>query len=129
MADPLRVEGLRELQRAFKVAGKEESKLLRQSLKESAAPVQTDAEALSRINISRITRGKLDWWSMRIGVTQTSVYVAPARRRTTTRKRPNLAGLLLDEAMLPALEMNREEVVRNVDDVLTDVSNIWGRGG
>lgn len=66
---------------------------------------------------------------MRVGVTRTSVYVAPKQRQTrdARRKRKNLANLLLGEAMLPALDRNIGEVTERVDDVLGDVGRAWGR--
>jgi hypothetical protein len=66
---------------------------------------------------------------MRVGVTQTSVYVAPRHRGTRDgrRRRPNLAGLLLQRSMLPALTRNQPRVVREVDEMLAKVGRKWER--
>jgi hypothetical protein len=125
----VRVEGLRELQRAFQLAGKEEIKELRAALRQAAEPVRFDAEAYAA---SRIRNIGFAWSRMRVGVTRSLVYAAPRQRgaRGNLRhKRPNLAGLLMERALLPALETNREQIVENVDDMLEDVARLWGRGG
>lgn len=119
----IRVEGLASLQRAFSVAAKYEAKALRKGLREAAEPIATDATALARVEIDRIGP---NWSRMRVGVTRTSVYVAPIERGTRTRrKRPNLAGKLLGEALLPALDHNRPAVVDAVDDVLAATGRVW----
>jgi hypothetical protein len=125
----IRVEGLRGLQGAFRLAGKEEAKRLRTALREAADPVRIDAETFAASRIRRIGH---PWSRMRVGVTSSLVYVAPRQRGARgnpRRKRPNLAGLLMSEAMLPSLAANREQVVENVDEMLGDVANLWGRGG
>lgn len=122
----LQVLGLRDLQRAFKLADATLVRELRTSLKEAAEPVRTDAERLARAGIPTIG---LPWSQMRVGVTSTSVYVAPRRRgsRLVTRRRPNLAGLLLGRAMLPALDQNQNEVATRVDRMLGEVGAVWER--
>lgn len=120
----VRVEGLRELSRAFALADKAERKMFRDTLKEVAEPVRSDAEALARIAIKP---GAISWSSMRVGVTRTSVYVAPRRRRTVGTRRRNLAAILMDSAMSPALERNRDDVERATDDMLGDVARLWER--
>lgn len=121
----IRITGLRELSRAFAVADKTLAKELRDKLREAAEPVRTDAEALASVGIPRIG---MPWSRMRVGVTRSSVYVAPRQRGARGRpstKRPNLAPLLLDRAMTPALEANRPHVEREVDDVLATVGRAW----
>lgn len=122
----VRVEGLRELSRAFALADKAERRMFRQSLRDVAEPVRADAEALA---VSRISRIGLPWSRMRVGVTRTSVYVAPRERgtRTPTRSRPKLASLLMDRAMQPALDAHVEEVEEATDRMLGDVARLWER--
>lgn len=120
---PVRVEGLRELHRAFRVASDVLTKELKDGLRDAAEPVRSDAQSGASTRIRNIGP---DWSRFRIGVTTTSVYVAPAQRSTRTRrKRKNLAGLLLGEAMLPALERNIGEVEERVEDVLGTVARAW----
>lgn len=121
----VRVRGLRDLQAAFKVAGKAEQRELRDALADAGEPVRRSAELLALGTISRIG---FDWSQMRVGVTSRVVYVAPRQRSRSgnpRRKRPNLAGLLLGRAMEPALEANRTEVDRRVGVALDTVGRAW----
>jgi hypothetical protein len=120
------VEGLAQLDRAFKRADATLHRELRGGLKRAVEPVRSDAEQLA---VSGITRIGLPWSRMRVGVTARSVYVAPKKRgsRGPLRKRPNLAPLLLGKAMLPALEKNQETVTRAVDGVLGEMERAWER--
>lgn len=120
------VEGISDLQRAFRLADRELAKELRGRLKEAAEPVRSSGEQLAASSIRRIG---LPWSQMRVGVTAHTVYVAPKRRgaRDQRRKRSNLAGLLLNRAMLPALEQNHDRVVDAVDDLLLKVGRDWER--
>jgi hypothetical protein len=117
------VQGLSDLQRAFRAADKATSKELRDGLRKAADPVRSDAE---RRAVGEIPRIGVPWSRMRVGVTMRSVYVAPVERGARgTRSRKNLAGLLLEKAMIPALEANIGQVVDEVDDVLQTVGRVW----
>jgi hypothetical protein len=121
------VDGYRELLRAFSVADKTLSKELRSGLRDAAEPVRSDSEALA---VARIPNIGLPWSRMRVGITTRSVYIAPRQRGArgrSTRKRPNLAGLLLGRAMEPALDANIASVSESVDDVLATVGRAWER--
>lgn len=125
----IRVEGLRDLQRAFSLADRRLKTELRDRLRDAAEPVRADAENLAGERVRNIG-GR--WSRMRVGVTQRVVYVAPRERGVTSRgrassRRPNLGGLLMDRAMQPALDQNREEVVREVDDLLLNIGREWER--
>lgn len=127
--DAVRVEGLRDLQRAFKLADKTLSLELRSTLREVAKPVQYDAE---RLAVDTIPRIGLPWSRMRIGVAQTSVYVAPKQRGVKTRgrdprRRPNLFDLLLGRALEPALEQNQQQIVAGIEHMLGTVGRAWER--
>lgn len=96
----IRVEGYRSLMRSFALISDGLRKDLRVQLAEAAAPVKPAAESLADSRIRNIG----DRWSrMRIGVTTTAVYLAPASRRRRGSPRPNLAPLLMNESMLPAV--------------------------
>src|SRR5262245_45001915 len=104
----LAVENLRETMRAFRRADKTLNREMRAGLRDVAEPVRSSAEHLAVTGIPRIG---IPWSRMRVGVTQSFVYVAPRERgrasRTNPRiRRPNLKTLLLDRAMEPALERN-----------------------
>lgn len=128
------VKGLRELERAFKLADKTEYKALRATLKESADPVKRLAEgkAVARIRNIHTEGTKIDWAQMRVGQRRSMVYVAPKQRGRASRanrviRRPNLKDLLLDRAMIPALDERREEIVGNLEHMLDTVGSRWER--
>ena len=123
-SNAVRVEGLRELQRAFKRADRTLALELRHALRDAAEPVRATAEQLA---VSAIPKVTLPWSRMRVGVTQSLVYVAPRQRgaKSPARRRPNFAVLLLGRAMEPALAENREEVVQRIDEMLAVVGHEW----
>lgn len=123
----IHVSGLRELERAFKVADREEAKLLRATLKETAQPVKRAAEgkAMSRI---RNMDGK--WSQMRLGYVRNLVYLVPKQKGRQSRanralRRPNLKDLLLDRAMIPAREEQEPQVIRGIEQMLDTVGRKW----
>lgn len=126
-ASAIRVQDYRDLQRAFARADKTLKREFDASLKDAAEPIRAEAETRATTQIPRIG---VPWSRMRIGVTSRAVYVAPRKRgtRAPSRRRPNLAGLLLDRSMVPALEANIRDVERRVDDVLGTVGRAWERG-
>jgi hypothetical protein len=119
------VEGLADLNRAFALADAKVRREFRNELREVAEPVRVDAESLATVAIPRIG---IPWSRMRIGVTRNTVYVAPRQRgsRVPPRRRPNLAALLRDRAMVPAVERNEDNIVRGADQFLVDVAKVWG---
>lgn len=126
VGETLRVEGLADLNDAFRLADRKVRREKNDQLRELAEPVRVDAQTLA---VSSIRRIGLPWSQMRVGVTRTSVYVAPRQRgaRFRDRKRPNLAGLLLDRAMLPALRINEAQIASGVDRWLGEVGRAWER--
>lgn len=124
MAEAIRVIGLKELSRDFKRMSKELSDELVGELKDAAQVVADDAEQLALTRIRNMPRSPR-WAGMRIGVSRAQglVYVVPAARSKRRIKRPNLAALLLDEAMDPAVEKNASKVVDRLDDMLGRIAN------
>lgn len=122
--DGVRVSGLRELERAFARFGAAEKKTLTVSLAAAAEPVRARAEELAGTGIRNIGPR---WQQMRVGVTTKLVYVAPKRRRgrNPNLARPNLAGLLMDRAMSPALEEKQIEVVGLLDAAFAGLGDEW----
>jgi hypothetical protein len=120
---PVRVDGLRELSRAFAVADKTLSRELRKGLRDAAEPVRSDAQTLALGRIRNMTEG---WSRMRVGVTRTTVYVAPRSRGAGgKRSRRNLFDLMTGRSLEPALDANVNEVENRVDDVLATVGRAW----
>lgn len=128
LAGELRIEGLVELNRAFKAAGTDLKKELREQIREAGEPVASKAQVLAKANISHI--GRSGWWLMRVGATESTVYVAPKQRGHKGRSslgRPNLKPLLLDKAMIPALESEHNNIVESFNDMLGTIGKDWER--
>lgn len=115
MSEAVRVHGLRELQRDLGKYDRDLKRELRVELKQAAEPVRTSAESMALANIGKLGP---QWARMRIGVTSKLVYVAPRTRRSSGTARPNLAPMLMDRAMQPALDQHSDEVVRSLDQML-----------
>lgn len=125
----LRVRGIEELNRALKHADRDVRLGVKKLQAGVAEPVRADAEALA---VSSITRIGPVWSRMRIGVTVRSVYVAPKQRGVQSRgaslrKRPNLAPLLMNKAMQPALDRNAPLIAGAYDRMLGEVTERFGR--
>jgi hypothetical protein len=122
----VRVEGLRELNRAFKVADKSLAKEYRAALREVGKPVQEGAERLVHATMPRV---RPPWSQMRVGITQKVVYVAPKARgtRAERRRRPKFGTKLLEQAMVPALNQNIDKAERRFEQMLAEVGKDWER--
>ena len=123
MAGVVRVEGLHELQAALAKADRETRLGVRGGLRKIAEPVQRGAEELARANITRIGPR---WSRMRVGITRDLVYVAPRERGTRGRSgkhRPNLAPLLMDRAMQPALDQHTAEIEAGFEELLDRIAD------
>ena len=125
----VRVKGLDGLRRAFRAYDRALATDLDDALEEAANPVRRDAQTLAMVAIRRIGPS---WARMRIGTAGGVVYVAPVERGTKGRgnqrfRRPNLANLLLDRAMEPALARNQSAVIRRVDEALDEFARLWDR--
>jgi hypothetical protein len=125
----VRVRGLKELTRDFKKISKDLSKELRKELVEAAEPVKQSAQSLALGKIRNMPRSP-HWAGMRVGVSQAQgvVYMVPAARsrRMRGRSRPNLANLLLERAMEPALVENELLIVERVDFMLGRLAHEHG---
>jgi hypothetical protein len=120
------VEGLRDLQVAFKLAGKTSSVELRAALRDSAEPVRADAQTIASLGLHP---SKVDWSQMRVGISRTMVYVAPKQRGKKSRhdhrrRRPNVAPILA-HAMETSLDQNEPEVMARVQRVVDSVGRVW----
>jgi hypothetical protein len=133
VAGSVAVRGLRDVQRGLKDAEKEVRLGFRKELRAVAQPVADDAAIRAASSIRRIGP---DWFKMRVGVTQTSVYVAPRERgvaprsgaRRQTDKRPNLAPLLMDRAMQPALDAHGAQAEKAIEQALDRMCDRFNRG-
>ncbi len=84
--------------------------------------VERDAEAFALTRIRNMPRSP-GWADMRVGANQELVYVVPARRgvRKGKRKRPNLAPLMLRQAMRPAKTKNEPEIVARFEKLTAEI--------
>lgn len=129
MPPAVSVRGLRNVQAGFVNADREIRLGFRVGLRQVAEPVASTAEQLAASTIRRIGPR---WSRMRIGITRTLVYVAPRERGTRRRERssrPNLAPLLMDRAMQPALDRHESEIVRGFEALLDHMADNFNRGG
>lgn len=117
MATPgeIKIKGQKELEAAFMQLHKETLVALQPALLEIAEIVRKDAEQKAGLNISNIGPR---WERMRIGAKLSGVYVVPRTRRTVGPPRKNLADLLMNRAMQPALDEHESEVVERLDMLL-----------
>lgn len=111
----VRIKGLKELNRALNSYNKELKKELRKELKVVAEPVK---ELATQLALGEITNMTAHWARMRLGVAARSVYMVPASRRAGGSPRPNLTDLMLGEAMEPALEQRKDDVLAGVEHLL-----------
>lgn len=125
---PIVVEGLHELQASLTHADRSLRLGVRKGLRQVAEPVQRGAEELAQANISRIGPR---WSRMRVGITRDLVYVAPRQRGTRGRRpssRPNLAPLLMERAMQPALDQHAGEIEARFEELLDRISDDFNHG-
>jgi hypothetical protein len=113
----LEVHGANELSRDFARCSAAFDPAIKKEIREAAQPVARDAEQLAAQRIRNLGDR---WGRMRVGVTRSLVYVAPTTRATRVagRGRPNLAGLLADRAMIPAVQANEAQVVERIGNVV-----------
>lgn len=127
----VRIEGLRELERAFKAYDRGMEKGLREAMEAGAEVVRPDAVTLARSTLK--TPKNVDWSLMRVGVSRRTAYVAPLQRgnrrqRPSSRARgPKFKALMLERALEPALEQNVSRVEREFEDALADLARLWSR--
>ena len=128
----INVKGLRETYRAFGNISDDVQGELRDGLEQAAKPVQALGERYALERIRNMPRSPA-WAEMKIGVSKREalVFMAPATkgragRGRTKRKRKNLANLLLERSMEPAVEDNVERTERGLEDVIDKLSRREG---
>lgn len=117
----VRVNGLRELTRAFNILSKELSVEVTSSLLEGVEPVKERAQQLALARIRNVPQSP-EFAEMRTGVSKARgvVFMVPAwrSRRRPNRRRPNFGNLLLERAMDPAVAEHADDIVRGVERTL-----------
>ena len=129
----VRLDGVREIQRAFRAAGGGMQRAIPEALEAAGEPVKQSAESLAVTEIPRIALPgtKVAWHKMRIGVKGNVGYMVPLQRgdksRRGSRRRQKFGQKLLHEAMEPAVERNLAAVEREFREALGDVLRLWER--
>lgn len=128
MAATVEVRGLNELNRTFRQLPADLRREARKDLRSVGEPVKQRAEELA---ISEISHIGPKWSRMRLAYSarEAALYMAPRQRGGRGRSRPNLAGLLMDKAMEPALEQNTERVMVLMEAMLGRVARRFEIGG
>jgi len=129
---PVYVRNLAEINYLLSKADKETRLGLRKAERDVAKPISGDAERLTVQNIPRTRLGKVDWWRMRVGVTQRLIYVAPRQkgvRGKGPKRRPKFATLMMERAMEPALKRHEHEVEGRFEHVLEFVADRFNKVG
>lgn len=119
----VRVQGLAETIRAFDRLEASVAKEVRESLREAGEKTRETAESYAFGGITNIGN---EWGEMRLGVTRSSVYIAPANRRSFGSPRPAFGRLLLTVAMLPAAERNRDATIAGIEAALDNLTREEG---
>lgn len=122
MAQPtVRVNGLKELNRAFKEYDKDAKKDLQAALRLIAVPVAADARRLAspfgEATVAGIAPGA-----------RVAGAVVRQRRRKTTGHHPEFGGLLMRRALEPALQENETKIVEGVERLFDTLAIKHGFG-
>lgn len=126
----VRIEGLRELEAAFRLYGRGMEKGIREALEAGAEVVRPDAATFTA---GIVKRSEVDWTQMRVGVTRRVGYVAPVQRGKFSKRNPRRYGRskfkarVLEFALEPALTQNTERVAQEFEDALADLARLWSR--
>lgn len=115
----VRIEGLRELNRALSKINRDVGGEVQDALKRAGEPVRSTAESYAFGGIRNI--GNV-WGAMRLGSTMRSVYIAPATRNGGGSARPSFGTLLLETAMIPAVERGQTGVLREVENAFDSLA-------
>jgi hypothetical protein len=128
MAIGIQVKGYRELNAAFSRADSKLKREWQQRRRALGEPTRRAAASKALVTIRKMPRSPA-WAEMRVGATRHGVYVAPKKRgpKRGSRSRRNLAPLLMERAMLPALEQHETQILHDVDRLLATVGRDWER--
>jgi hypothetical protein len=118
----LRVEGYREMMKAFARTDKATRRAVRKEFRQAGEAVQSDAAVRFAPIDARSAAG------YRIRVRQRGVAVEQSLRKTTG-KHPEYGALQMRKALVPALYANEEKTVRAMEAALDRVCDRFDMGG
>lgn len=124
-AEAIRIRGLTELLNGLERADHALKLEVQNAIRDAGNIIRTDAEGRAATQIRNITE---PWTHMRLGFAHNVAYIAPRERgtRNPVYRRPKFGLLLLDEAMNPAVEANRDRVERAAMDAIDDLNSNAG---
>lgn len=127
------VYGYGELITAFGRAGREAKLGVQRTMREIAEPVRRSAEGLALEKVRRMPLSPA-WGKMRVGQTPRLVYVVPVKRGVKGRgddpkRRPNLAVLMNERALEPALIQHEPEILHALERALNEITAEFNAGG
>lgn len=128
MADvTIRVTGLHEVTTGFMKADAGLGREVLGALKDVGEVVKVDAQGRAVEKISHLRAGS-PWAKMRLGVTHgDTVYIVPASRNSRSYwRRPKFGVRLLEDALIPAAEGNRNVVEKALLDALENLNQNAG---
>lgn len=116
----IKVEGLREYQRAVSKAEKETKKVVRERLKEVGDFVRVDAAGkLSQYDAYSASK-------LRVRVRQAGVFVEQSLRKSTGL-RPDFGELQMTRALIPSATENEAELEQKMEEAAEDLVRIVER--
>ena len=120
-AQDLRVDGLAELNRAFARSRQNAAAEKDEALRRAAEPVRVDAETLA---VSQ-SRGSVPCGHGCGSVSPPTLCMWPKQRSVQgPRSRPKFGARLMEDAMLPALQRNKEQAVDELDKLLAEMDGM-----
>ena len=124
------VENYTQLMKTLKYAPKDVRLGVRKEYRTIARPVKATAEGLALSEVRNIGPA---WSKFRIGITQSSVYVAPKekglRQRGHPRARDTFDELLAERVTLPTATKHRGQVERDFEQMLDRLVTKWDHDG
>lgn len=130
----VKVQGLRELQRAFRAADPELKTQLTEELRHAGDVVRVDARGMfegwgGAHGRSAAASHAASGWKTKVsstgGAKRTVVVAQTLRKGRATRRRPNWGALQMKKALLPARAANTKRVVEMLDAMLGRLGRGW----
>jgi hypothetical protein len=117
MARPpqLEVRNAREVRQAFRRLDDDTKKQLQKELRAVAGPVAATARGL----LAPVSQFSAEGIRPR---SSTGIAFVTQTRRRTTGEHPEFAGLIMQQALLPALEQHEGEIVRGIQQVFDGIA-------
>lgn len=112
MAEVVRIDGLRELERAFRVLGVEAPRELRREILQIGKPIEADARA----RLGRVSQRSAG--GIRARVRGGLTLVVEQRKSRVTGRRPDWGAFQMREALIPARAAHADQLVDNVWNAL-----------